>query len=110
MNIVDNLFRKQKPVLSKLENFGFKKQGRVYVLSRFFMNGDFRTDITVTPGGSVTARVTDTATDEEYLPLNVESYTGEFVGKSGRNSPSSSKTSAPAVSRKKPSYQIRPTE
>lgn len=81
MNIVDNLFRKQKPVLSKLENFGFKKHGGVYVLSRFFMNGDFRTDITVTPGGSVTARVTDTATDEEYLPLNVESYTGEFVGK-----------------------------
>ena len=81
MNIVDNLFRKQTPVLSKLENFGFKKLNGVYVLSRLFMNGDFRADITVTPGGSVTARVTDTATDEEYLPLNVESYTGEFVGK-----------------------------
>ena len=49
MNIVDNLFRKQKPVLSKLENFGFKKLNGVYVLSRLFMNGDFRADITVTP-------------------------------------------------------------
>jgi len=64
----------------KLLPFGFSQTPDGFLYSEVFMDGAFRAEILIQEDGSVSGKVFDLDSDEEYLPVQVESRTGAFVG------------------------------
>ena len=83
MTITEEVFRRKRPDLKKMEKYGFERSGdqKGYVFTSDFLEGQFRAELTVKNDGEVTGRVIDLDTEEEYLPILSEHSTGGFVGK-----------------------------
>lgn len=81
MKIEKNIFDRHKPDFEKLQKFGFVKNGKNYNYEKYFMDNQFRADIQINANGELSAKVYDTASNDEYLPLRVEHNEGKFVGK-----------------------------
>lgn len=95
MDIARDVFDKKRVVSEKLADAGFVlsgstesstsaerkgSAGSVYSYSEQFMGGDLTAIIKVMPDGRVVNSVVDTASGDEYLPMNIEAYTGSYVG------------------------------
>ena len=76
MDISRDILSKKRIIWDRLEKAGFTE--REY--SERFMGGDLTCVITAHPDGKVTAEAVDSGSGEEYLPMNIEAYTGSYVG------------------------------
>lgn len=65
---------------SKLEDFGFVKNGQDYFYKENFMEGQFQAQIEISQAGQVSGKVVDLDIKEEYFAFRVQSQTGNFVG------------------------------
>jgi predicted DNA-binding protein (MmcQ/YjbR family) len=79
MTIEDKIFKRTIIDFGRLEKFGFIKSDGKWIYSELFMNGDFKAVVNISPQGSVSGTVFETATDDEFLPLRVEDMDG-FAG------------------------------
>nr|WP_248289357.1 MmcQ/YjbR family DNA-binding protein [Megasphaera elsdenii] len=61
--------------------YGFHKANKTYILEKPFLDGDFKTVLSVTPKGQVTGKVIDTITQDEYYQLRQETATGPYVNR-----------------------------
>lgn len=80
MNIEENIFRRYLPDFAKLKKYGFKENENTFVIEKLFKNDLFKAVITVNTEGIISGRVYDIESDDEFLPLRVESNQGAFVG------------------------------
>ena len=76
VTIEDNIFKRAEINENALVQYGFRQLDRCWILERPFMNGDFRTVISIDGAGHISGNVYETATEDEYLPLRVESMDG----------------------------------
>ena len=76
MTIEQNIFKRATIDCDKLEKHGFIKSGELWRYTEFFMAGEFKAVICITPQGNVSGAVYEVATDDEYLPLRVENMEG----------------------------------
>lgn len=74
-----SIFYRKRPVFSKFEEYGFVKTGAFYILEKDFLDNSFRAIIKIDEDGDIRCKVIDKMNDEEYLPLNLPSYNGQFV-------------------------------
>lgn len=78
MTIEEKIFAKTEPNFKKLIEFGFQKRGDQYTLQKNFMSNHFQAQINITKHGTITGKVIDLDTADEYLPLRTN-QNGQFV-------------------------------
>ncbi len=76
MTIEESIFKRTNIDFSKLARFGFKKLGTEWIYEQTFMNDDFKAVIQISSKGAVTGKVYEITTEDEYLPLRVETMDG----------------------------------
>ena len=79
MTIEENIFKRAEINKNALAQCGFRQANECWTLERPFMNGDFKAVISVDSAGHFSGSVYEIATQDEYLPLRVESMDG-FAG------------------------------
>jgi len=72
-------FARQRPEPGKLTAFGFVRTDGGYRYETLLMDGAFRAELAVSDVGTVTGRVVDPVTEEEYLPLRITLQTGGYA-------------------------------
>lgn len=78
MNLETELFKRNHINLTKLENYGFKKENNTYKYTKKFMD-NFEASITITKNGKVSGKIYDLSTNDEYTNFRVKDQIGEFV-------------------------------
>lgn len=81
IHIEDEIFLKKKFDFEKLKTIGFSFEDDKYVYSEDFMNENFKAILCVSSLGAITGEVIDNSSNEEYMPLRIESFDGEYVCK-----------------------------
>ena len=79
IRIEDEIFLKKKFDFEKLKEFGFSFKNTTYIDSEDFMDGDFKAVIEISD--VLKGKVIDNFSNEEYMPLRIESFDGEYVCK-----------------------------
>ena len=79
IHIEDEFFLKKKFNFEKLKEFGFSIENNTYVYTEDFMDSNFKAIIEISD--VLKGKVIDNFSDEEYIPLRIESYDGEYVCK-----------------------------
>lgn len=79
IRIEDEIFLKKKFDFEKLKEFGFCFENNTYTYSEDFMDGDFKAVIEISD--VLKGKVIDNNSNEEYMPLRIESFDGEYVCK-----------------------------
>lgn len=79
IEIEDEIFLKKKFDFEKLKEFGFSFENNTYVYTEDFMDSNFKAIIEISD--VLKGKVIDNFSDEEYIPLRIESYDGEYVCK-----------------------------
>ena len=79
LHIEDEIFLKKKFDFDKLESFGFSFENNTYVYTEDFMDSNFKAIIEISD--VLKGKVIDNFSDEEYMPLRIESFDGEYVCK-----------------------------
>lgn len=77
--IENEIFLKKKMDLKKLEKFGFVHCDNKYVYIENFMDNKFKAIVLVSNNGFISGKVMDNLSHEEYMPLRIESFDGEYV-------------------------------
>lgn len=78
MNKLDLIFKNKKVIFSKLANYGFKKSGAAYKLTKTLSGSGFEMTVSISKSGKVSAEVVDPDTGEYTLHLTDSA--GSFVG------------------------------
>lgn len=82
MNEIEReVFRSSTPDRAALLDFGFTPDGDSLRFSAGIVDGDFYVDVAVGPDGSVSSRVIDSATGDDYSAIFSEAYVGAYVGR-----------------------------
>lgn len=79
--IEETVLSRKRWIESKMLAYGFHKANKTYILEKPFLDGDFKTVLSVTPKGQVTGKVIDTITQDEYYQLRQETATGPYVNR-----------------------------
>lgn len=79
IHIEDEIFIKKKFDFDKLKSFGFSIVDNKYIYTEDFLDANFKAIIEISD--VLTGKVIDNLSDEEYMPLRIESYDGEYVCK-----------------------------
>lgn len=79
LHIEDEIFLKKKFDFEKLKEFGFSFENNTYVYTEDFMDSNFKAIIEISD--VLKGKVIDNFSDEEYMPLRIESFDGEYVCK-----------------------------
>ena len=79
IEIENKIFLKKKFDFEKLKEFGFSFENNTYVYTEDFLDANFKAIIEISD--VLTGKVIDNLSDEEYMPLRIESYDGEYVCK-----------------------------
>lgn len=79
--IEETVFSRKRWIESKMLVYGFHKANKTYILEKPFLDGDFKTVLSVTPKGQVTGKVIDSMTQDEYYQLRQETATGPYVNR-----------------------------
>ena len=79
MKIEENIFKRAEVNEKALAGYGFRQIKDIWTLDVPFMNGDFKAVVTVDGAGHILGNVYETATQDIFLPLRVESMDG-FAG------------------------------
>ncbi len=80
MNIEGDIFKKYTPDFKKLAEYGFTKNKTAYFYEKVFDNNEFKAVIEIKKDGTISGKVYDLESNEEYLPLKVTAQKGAFVG------------------------------
>ena len=80
MNIEKEIFQRTKLILNRLIEYGFIKDNNSYIYEKYFFDNDFKAIIIVDNNGTVTGKVYDLQSNEEYTNIRTK-MTGEFVSK-----------------------------
>ena len=82
MNIAEEIFIRKRPLVKEALKYGFRRSddGNDLIYSDKIMDGDFTCSVAIHPDGTVKCLVLDTESGEEYTPVNIEAYTGSYVG------------------------------
>ena len=75
----NKIFLKKKFDFEKLKEFGFSFENNTYVYTEDFMDSNFKAIIEISD--VLKGKVIDNFSDEEYMPLRIESFDGEYVCK-----------------------------
>ena len=81
MNIEESVFESSVVDLSKLEIYGFKKNGGKWVYNSLFMSDAFKAVVMVDEKGVVSGNVYDVESNDVYIPLRVEEMAVGYAGK-----------------------------
>lgn len=81
MTIEEKIFRKTKPSVKRLEEYGFQKKGASYFYSKPILEDSFEIEVKVGPLGLPEGRVYDSFSEEEYVAYRIQGADGTFVGK-----------------------------
>ncbi len=73
-------FKNKVPIFEKLIPFGFNKQADAFTYSTPILDGQFLLEISITPNGELSTKLTDTFTQELYTLHLVEDAQGAYVG------------------------------
>ena len=76
MAIEDNIFKRAEINKNLLKQYGFRPSKGGWTLEVPFMNSDFKAVISVDDFGHISGNVYETATQDIFLPLRVESMDG----------------------------------
>ena len=76
MTIEENIFKRAEINKNALAGYGFRQAKGFWTLERPLMNGDFKAVIRIDSAGHISGTVYEIATEDEYLPLRVESMDG----------------------------------
>ena len=76
MTIEENIFKRAEINTNALAGYGFRQAKGFWIFERPFMNGDFKAVIRIDSAGRISGTVYEIATEDEYLPLRVESMDG----------------------------------
>ena len=79
IHIEDEFFLKKKFNFEKLKEFGFSFENNTYVYTEYFLDSNFKAIIEISD--VLKGKVIDNNSDEEYIPLRIESFDGEYVCK-----------------------------
>lgn len=79
MTLEDEIFQRKKVNWESLVSFGFVLKDSEYDYRTTFMNGDFEAHIHIHSDGSVSGKVYDTETGDEYSNIRIKSARGAFV-------------------------------
>ena len=79
IHIEDEFFLKKKFNFEKLKEFGFSFENNTYVYTEYFLDSNFKAIIEISD--VLKGKVIDNNSDEEYIPLCIESFGGEYVCK-----------------------------
>jgi len=79
MLIEEKIFRRKRPVLERVLQYGFRKTADGFCYETAFMDGEFRASVFLDRNGKITGKVLDVMNREEYHPLRVETYKGAYV-------------------------------
>lgn len=79
IHIEDEIFLKKKFDFDKLKSFGFSIVDNKYIYTEDFMDSNFKAIIEISD--VLKGKVIDNFSDEEYMPLRIESYDGEYICK-----------------------------
>ena len=79
IHIEDEIFIKKKFDFKKLKEFGFSFENNTYVYTEYFLDSNFKAIIEISD--VLKGKVIDNNSDEEYIPLCIESFDGEYVCK-----------------------------
>ncbi|WP_415944698.1 MmcQ/YjbR family DNA-binding protein [Megasphaera elsdenii] len=79
--IEETVFSRKRWIESKMLAYGFHKANKTYILEKPFLDGDFKTVLSVTLKGQVTGKVIDSMTQDEYYQLRQETATGPYVNR-----------------------------
>ena len=79
IHIEDEFFLKKKFNFEKLKEFGFSIENNTYVYTEYFLDSSFKAIIEISD--VLKGKVIDNNSDEEYIPLRIESFDGEYVCK-----------------------------
>ena len=80
MRFGEDIFLRKTADFKKLKNYGFKKTGTRFLFSKNFMQDEFKAEISIDLKGKLSGKVIELETEEEYLPIQVESYIRAYVG------------------------------
>lgn len=75
----NKIFLKKKFDFEKLKEFGFSFENNTYVYTEDFLNSNFKVVIEISD--VLKGKVIDNNSDEEYMPLRIESFDGDYVCK-----------------------------
>ncbi len=79
MSIEENIFKKAVADFDKLLTYGFVKEKEGFSFEKVFMNGQFIAVVNVDSDGKVSGNVYDTATDDIYFPMRVNTPSAGFA-------------------------------
>ena len=77
MLIEEKVFRRKRPVMERMLQYGFRKTAGGFCYETAFMEGEFRASVFLDRNGKITGKVIDVMNGEEYYPLRMETYNGE---------------------------------
>lgn len=75
----EDIFRRRKPVLKKLEAYGFQKTRQFYRYDTDILNAEFRLEITIGENLTPDTKLIESVTGEEYILYKTDAV-GEYVG------------------------------
>ena len=79
IHIENEIFLKKKFDFEKLKEFGFSIENNTYVYTEDFLDSNFKAIIEISD--VLKGKVIDNLSNEEYIPLRIESFDGEYVCK-----------------------------
>ncbi len=79
MGIEDKIFQRKRFVENRMQNFVFDKNKKCYSFESDLLNGNFKAILTVDKKGKLAGKVIDKLTNEEYTPLRILGFEGEYV-------------------------------
>lgn len=79
MKIEEKIFLKYRFDKAKLIKFGFNESDGKYSYSFDFMDGQFSGYLTIDSDHKIYGKVIEKEFGEEYIPLNIETFKGDFV-------------------------------
>ena len=77
IHIEDEIFLKKKFDFDKLKSFDFSIVDNKYIYTEDFMDSNFKAVIEISD--VLKGKVIDNFSNEEYMPLHIESFDGDFV-------------------------------
>lgn len=80
MTIENEILKKVYIDISKLQDYGFKKEADVNIYEKIFKDGEFKAIITINNKCEISGKVLDIENNEEYLPLRVEYSKSAYAG------------------------------